>query len=180
MSLLRRFFDALPIIAILRGLRPEDALWAMDALVAAGIRIVEVLPYAFVAVGFEGDQAAADDLEPGGLDLASSCSDLRGRRLERKVRRFEIDEPGTERLRHLDRLRAREIAERVAGDAEPYSNIRPRSDGVRAASGGGDGIGSTAPGKRSASGTDSRKLEKGSSWNILIGHHSPRWFQVNR
>jgi 2-dehydro-3-deoxyphosphogalactonate aldolase len=42
MSLLRRFFDALPIIAILRGLRPEDALWAMDALVAAGIRIVEV------------------------------------------------------------------------------------------------------------------------------------------
>jgi len=42
MSLLRRFFDALPIIAILRGLRPEDAPWAMDALVAAGIRIVEV------------------------------------------------------------------------------------------------------------------------------------------
>src|SRR5258708_19620895 len=42
MSLLRRFFDALPIIAILRGLRPEDALWAMDALTAAGIRIVEV------------------------------------------------------------------------------------------------------------------------------------------
>jgi 2-dehydro-3-deoxyphosphogalactonate aldolase len=42
MSLLRRFFDALPIIAILRGLGPEDALWAMDALTAAGIRIVEV------------------------------------------------------------------------------------------------------------------------------------------
>ena len=42
MSLLRRFFDALPIIAILRGLRPEDALWAMDALTTAGIRIVEV------------------------------------------------------------------------------------------------------------------------------------------
>jgi 2-dehydro-3-deoxyphosphogalactonate aldolase len=42
MSLLRRFFDDLPIIAILRGLKPEEAVGALDALVAAGIRIVEV------------------------------------------------------------------------------------------------------------------------------------------
>ena len=42
MNLLRRFFDDLPIIAILRGLKPEEAVGALDALVAAGIRIVEV------------------------------------------------------------------------------------------------------------------------------------------
>ena len=42
MNLLRRFFVDLPIVAILRGLKPEEALSILDALVAAGIRIVEV------------------------------------------------------------------------------------------------------------------------------------------
>jgi 2-dehydro-3-deoxyphosphogalactonate aldolase len=42
MNILRRFFDGLPIIAILRGLKPEEASWALDALVAVGIRIIEV------------------------------------------------------------------------------------------------------------------------------------------
>jgi 2-dehydro-3-deoxyphosphogalactonate aldolase len=42
MSLLRRFFDEMPIVAILRGLTPEEAPAALDVLVEAGIRIVEV------------------------------------------------------------------------------------------------------------------------------------------
>jgi 2-dehydro-3-deoxyphosphogalactonate aldolase len=42
MSLLRQFFAEMPIIAILRGLTPEEAPAALDALTEAGIRIVEV------------------------------------------------------------------------------------------------------------------------------------------
>jgi 2-dehydro-3-deoxyphosphogalactonate aldolase len=42
MNLLGRFLDGLPIVAILRGLTPEEAPSALDALTAAGIRIVEV------------------------------------------------------------------------------------------------------------------------------------------
>jgi 2-dehydro-3-deoxyphosphogalactonate aldolase len=42
MSLLRRFFDEMPIVAILRGLTPEEAPAALDTLMEAGIRIVEV------------------------------------------------------------------------------------------------------------------------------------------
>jgi 2-dehydro-3-deoxyphosphogalactonate aldolase len=42
MNLFQRCFDELPIIAILRGLKPEEAPWALDALVGAGIRIIEV------------------------------------------------------------------------------------------------------------------------------------------
>lgn len=42
MTLLRRFLSEMPIVAILRGLKPEDAPWALDALVTAGIRILEV------------------------------------------------------------------------------------------------------------------------------------------
>src|SRR5437867_7135984 len=42
MSLLRRFFDEMPIVAILRGLTPEEAPAALEAIMEAGIRIVEV------------------------------------------------------------------------------------------------------------------------------------------
>src|SRR4029453_16311651 len=42
MSLLRQFFAEMPIIAILRGLTPEEAPAALHALTEAGIRIVEV------------------------------------------------------------------------------------------------------------------------------------------
>ncbi len=42
MTLLRRFLSEMPIVAILRGLKPEEVLWALDALVTAGIRILEV------------------------------------------------------------------------------------------------------------------------------------------
>ena len=42
MNYLHRFLDDLPIIAILRGLKPEEAPAALDALARAGIRIVEV------------------------------------------------------------------------------------------------------------------------------------------
>jgi 2-dehydro-3-deoxyphosphogalactonate aldolase len=42
MTLLRRFLDGMPIIAILRGLAPEEAVATLGILVDAGIRVVEV------------------------------------------------------------------------------------------------------------------------------------------
>ena len=39
---LRRFLAEMPLVAILRGLTPEEAPAAMDALVGAGLRILEV------------------------------------------------------------------------------------------------------------------------------------------
>jgi len=42
MNLLRRFLADRPIIAILRGLKPEEAPNALDALKEAGVRILEV------------------------------------------------------------------------------------------------------------------------------------------
>ncbi|MBY0336133.1 MAG: 2-dehydro-3-deoxy-6-phosphogalactonate aldolase [Acetobacteraceae bacterium] len=42
MNPLRPFLDPLPLVAILRGLRPEEAVAVGDALVAAGFRVVEV------------------------------------------------------------------------------------------------------------------------------------------
>ncbi|MEA2782007.1 MAG: 2-dehydro-3-deoxyphosphogalactonate aldolase [Rhodospirillaceae bacterium] len=42
MTLLQRFLADMPVVAILRGLSPEEALPAFDALVDAGIRIIEV------------------------------------------------------------------------------------------------------------------------------------------
>ena len=42
MTLLRQFFTEMPIIAILRGLTPEEAPAALDALTEAGIRTLEV------------------------------------------------------------------------------------------------------------------------------------------
>jgi len=38
----RRYFDRCPLIAILRGVRPEEVEEIGDALIAAGIRIIEV------------------------------------------------------------------------------------------------------------------------------------------
>jgi 2-dehydro-3-deoxyphosphogalactonate aldolase len=42
MTTLRRFLADMPIVAILRGLKPEETDWALDNLVTAGIRILEV------------------------------------------------------------------------------------------------------------------------------------------
>lgn len=42
MDLLRRCMNELPLVAILRGITPEEAPAALDALVAAGFRIIEV------------------------------------------------------------------------------------------------------------------------------------------
>ena len=42
MDLLRRCMNELPLVAILRGITPEEAPGALDALVAAGFRIIEV------------------------------------------------------------------------------------------------------------------------------------------
>src|SRR6202165_3457329 len=84
---------------------------------ARSLRIVEVLPYALVGVGLEGDHASANNLESGSLNLSPRATDLHGCGLVRKVHRFEVDVRRAERLRHLTRLLAREIPERVAGDA---------------------------------------------------------------
>ena len=42
MNQLRRCLDAMPLVAILRGMDPEEAPAAFDALTGAGIRIIEV------------------------------------------------------------------------------------------------------------------------------------------
>jgi 2-dehydro-3-deoxyphosphogalactonate aldolase len=42
MTLLQRFLADMPVVAILRGLSPEEALPAFDTRVDAGIRIIEV------------------------------------------------------------------------------------------------------------------------------------------
>jgi 2-dehydro-3-deoxyphosphogalactonate aldolase len=41
-DILRASFQHLPLIAILRGMKPEEAPWVMETLIAAGFRILEV------------------------------------------------------------------------------------------------------------------------------------------
>ncbi|HVJ40035.1 MAG TPA: 2-dehydro-3-deoxy-6-phosphogalactonate aldolase [Dongiaceae bacterium] len=42
MNLIRRALQQMPIVAILRGIKPEEVGWAFDVLSAAGIRLIEV------------------------------------------------------------------------------------------------------------------------------------------
>src|SRR6266480_3880695 len=86
------------------------------------LRVVKVLAHAIIGVDLESDHPAADDHEPRGVDLLTGSRDLRGRRFVRKVHRLEVDVARAQRFRHLDRLRSREIPERVARNAQLYSD----------------------------------------------------------
>ena len=85
---------------------------------AGALRIREVFLHVLVAVPLEGDHAAAHDLKPGRFDLAPRRRQLRRRQLVGQVNGLEVDVARAEGLHHLDRPVARELAQRVARDAE--------------------------------------------------------------
>ena len=77
MTLLQRFLADLPIVAILRGLTPAEALPALDALTAAGIRIVEVplnSPHPFESIRLMAGRAGEDLLIGGGTVLTAKAA----------------------------------------------------------------------------------------------------------
>jgi 2-dehydro-3-deoxyphosphogalactonate aldolase len=72
MTLLKRLLQDLPIVAILRGLTPAEAVPALDALAGAGIRIIEVplnSPRAFESIRLMASRAGEDLLIGGGTVL---------------------------------------------------------------------------------------------------------------
>lgn len=74
MDLLRERLGHMPIIAILRGISPAEAGWAFDALVAAGIRIIEVplnSPQALDSIRLLVQRATGEVLIGAGTVLAA-------------------------------------------------------------------------------------------------------------
>jgi 2-dehydro-3-deoxyphosphogalactonate aldolase len=72
MSILTGFLEKLPLIAILRGIEPENALAALNALTAAGFGIVEVplnSPRPLESLRLMASHAAADVLIGAGTVL---------------------------------------------------------------------------------------------------------------
>jgi 2-dehydro-3-deoxyphosphogalactonate aldolase len=72
MTLLKRLLQDLPIVAILRGLTPEEALPALDVLAGAGIRIIEVplnSPRPLESIRLMASRAGEDLLIGGGTVL---------------------------------------------------------------------------------------------------------------
>ena len=70
---LRHHLSIMPLVAILRGLRPEDAPDALAALVTAGFRIIEVplnSPRPFETIAYLSDRAGADLLIGAGTVLS--------------------------------------------------------------------------------------------------------------
>jgi len=70
---LRRHLAAMPLVAILRGLRPEEAPDAFAALVKAGFRIIEVplnSPRPFETIAYLAGRAGADLLIGAGTVLS--------------------------------------------------------------------------------------------------------------
>lgn len=69
---LRRHLAAMPLVAILRGLKPEEAPDALAALVKAGFRIIEVplnSPQPFETIAYLSDRAGGDLLIGAGTVL---------------------------------------------------------------------------------------------------------------
>lgn len=72
MDLLRRCMNELPLVAILRGITPEEVPAALDALVSAGFRIIEVplnSPRPFDSLAHLVKRAGADVLIGAGTVL---------------------------------------------------------------------------------------------------------------
>jgi len=70
---LRRHLAAMPLVAILRGLKPEEAPDALAALVKAGFRIIEVplnSPQPFETIAYLSDRAGGDLLIGAGTVLS--------------------------------------------------------------------------------------------------------------
>jgi len=69
MNPLARFLDPLPLIAVLRGITPEEIPEIGSALVSAGFRILEVplnSPRPFVSIRLLADQSGAECLVGAG------------------------------------------------------------------------------------------------------------------
>src|ERR1700755_1958415 len=72
MDQLRHCLKDMPIVAILRGITPEEAPWAFDTLVEAGFRIIEVplnSPDALKSIRLMLQRATADMLIGAGTVL---------------------------------------------------------------------------------------------------------------
>jgi hypothetical protein len=83
-----------------------------------GLGVGEVLLHAGIGILIEGDRATADDREPLVLDVLANLCELGGGLVVRHVHGLEVHVRRTERLDHLERPVERELAKRVAGDAE--------------------------------------------------------------
>ncbi|MEO8754245.1 MAG: 2-dehydro-3-deoxy-6-phosphogalactonate aldolase, partial [Casimicrobiaceae bacterium] len=73
MNPLTRFLDPLPLIAVLRGITPEEIPGVGNALTANGFRILEVplnSPRAFVSIRMLADQSGSDCLVGAGTVIA--------------------------------------------------------------------------------------------------------------
>ena len=74
-NILRDSFQHLPLIAILRGMKPEEAPWVMETLIAAGFRILEVplnSPRRFESLAYLVGHAPAGTLIGAGTVLTEA------------------------------------------------------------------------------------------------------------
>ena len=74
-EILRDSFQHLPLIAILRGMKPEEAPWVMETLIAAGFRILEVplnSPRRFESLAYLVRHAPAGSLIGAGTVLTEA------------------------------------------------------------------------------------------------------------
>src|SRR5262249_3883623 len=77
MSVLKQFFAEMPIVAILRGLTPDEAPAAFDSLVSAGIRSLEVplnSPQPFESLRRLAARAGNDQLIGAGTVLTADAA----------------------------------------------------------------------------------------------------------
>ena len=73
MDLIRKALGELPIVAILRGIKPEEAGWAFDVLVEAGYRLIEVplnSPRPYESIRLMQERAGGDVLIGAGTVLS--------------------------------------------------------------------------------------------------------------
>jgi 2-dehydro-3-deoxyphosphogalactonate aldolase len=74
-DILRDSFQHLPLIAILRGMKPEEAPWVMETLIAAGFQILEVplnSPRRFESLAYLVRHAPAGSLIGAGTVLTEA------------------------------------------------------------------------------------------------------------
>src|SRR6185436_10254253 len=100
--------------------------------------------------------------------LAPRRGELGRCRVVGQVHRLEVDISNSERARHLDRPRTREVPQRVAGDAELESFVgrdSARASGHRPA---GNWFGAAKSGEAHATHAECRDLEKSAAGQTLV------------
>src|SRR5215207_4329613 len=134
----------------------------------------EVLLDARVGILVERDRAATDDLEACVVDLLADGRELIGRLLVGDVHRLEVDVGRPQGLRHLECLLERELAQRVARDAELDLVHRRQCRAailiVRRGRGGTPQRGRGGDTERGAGDGRGSGGEEGAAWNALFGH----------